>query len=195
MSDIDAAIAEVATRPEAIERHFPAAARRAAREGRDGDDTRIAMLLALSGPRDEVVGLVERLYWQGDTPERLAILRALHPLDGAERPNAIGDGALPLVRDALRTNDSRLIAAAMSQYAARHLDDAAWRQAVLKFLFVGIPVDEVAGLDARADAELGRMVGDFVAERQAAGRRVPPDARAILDLVDLTSSVTPARAE
>ncbi|MGW5241228.1 EboA domain-containing protein [Monashia sp. NPDC004114] len=195
MSDIDAAIAEVATRPEAIERHFPAAARRAAREGRDGDDTRMAMLLALNGPRDEVLGLAERLYWQGDTSERLAVLRALHPLDGADRPNAIGDGALPLVRDALRTNDSRLIAAAMGQYAARHLDTAAWRQAVLKFLFVGIPIDQVAGLDTRADAELGRMVADYVAERQAAGRTVPSDALAILDLVEHTSSVMPARAE
>jgi hypothetical protein len=195
MSDIDAAIEQVATRPETIERHFPAAARRATREGRDGDDTRMAMLLALSGPCGEVVDLVQRLYWQGDTSERLAVLRALHPLDDAGRTNAIGDAALPLVRDALRTNDSRLIAAAMGQYAARHLDEAAWRQAVLKFLFVGIPVDDVAGLDTRADAELGRMVGDYVAEREAAGRTVPPDAFAILDLVDHTSSVTSARAE
>ena len=195
MSDIDAAIEQVATRPETIERHFPAAARRATREGRDGDDTRMAMLLALSGPCGEVVDLVQRLYWQGDTSERLAVLRALHPLDDAGRTNAIGDAALPLVRDALRTNDSRLIAAAMGQYAARHLDETAWRQAVLKFLFVGIPVDDVAGLDTRADAELGRMVGDYVAEREAAGRTVPPDAFAILDLVDHTSSVTSARAE
>ena len=183
MSDIEAALAEVAARPEAIERHFPAAARRAAREGRDGDDTRVALLLALRGPADEVTRLLQRVYWQGDAAERRAALLALAALDDPLRPNAIGDTALPIVRDALRTNDTRLIAAAMGPYAARHLDDAAWRQAVLKFLFVGIPVDEVAGLETRADGELARMVRDYVAEREAAGRTVPADALAILEVV------------
>jgi hypothetical protein len=149
----------------------------------------MAMLLALTCPRGEVLELVQRLYWQGDTSERLAVLRALAALDDPARPNAIGDAALPVVRDALRTNDSRLIAAAMGRYAARHLDDGAWRQAVLKFLFVGIPLGEVTGLEERADTELGRMVRDYAAEREAAGRTVPPDALAVLDLVDLVDHI------
>ena len=98
------------------------------------------------------------------------MLLALPALDAPDRAARIGDAALPIVRDALRTNDTRLVAAALGPYAATHLDDDAWRQAVLKVIFMGIPVEQVAGLDRRSDAELARMVRDFAAEREAAGR-------------------------
>ena len=180
------ALAQVASDPAAIERLFPAAARTAAREGLDGDAAREALLLALPGPAAYVIGVVQRLYDQGDAAERRAVLLALPALDGADRTHAIGDGALPIVRDALRTNDTRLVAAAIGPYAATHLDDDAWRQAVLKVLFTGIPVEQVAGLADRADDELARMVRDYAAEREAAGRVVPPDARSVLALAQPT---------
>ena len=129
-----------------------------------------------------VVEVVRRVYDHGDAAERRAVLLALPALDDPDRPDPIGDTALPIVRDALRTNDTRLIAAALGPYAAAHLDDDAWRQAVLKVLFTGIPVDQVAGLGDRADDELARMVRDYAAEREAAGRDVPPDARTVLAL-------------
>ena len=185
---VDDMLAEVAENPGRIERHFPAAARTAAREGRDGDAAREALLLALPGDTADVVGVVRRLYEQGDAAERRAVLLALPALDAVRRPNAIGDTALPLVRDALRTNDTRLVAAALGPYAATHLDDDTWRQAVLKVLFTGIPVGEVAGLAARADAELARMVRDYAAEREAAGREVPADAHAVLVLADAAAA-------
>ena len=180
------AIAQVASDPDTIDRHFPAAARTAARECLDGDAAREALLLALPGPAAYVVGVVQRLYDQGDAAERRAVLLALPALDGADRTHAIGDGGLPIVRDALRTNDTRLVAAALGPYAATHLDDDAWRQAVLKVLFTGIPVEQVAGLADRADEELARMVRDYAAEREAAGRVVPPDARSVLALAQPT---------
>jgi hypothetical protein len=124
------------------------------------------------------------------------VLVALPALDGADRSSGIGDGALPIVRDALRTNDTRLVAAALGPYAATHLDDDAWRQAVLKVLFTGVPVEEVAGLAERADAELARMVRDYAAEREAAGRVVPPDARTVLGLAEGRQPATrPHRAD
>jgi hypothetical protein len=43
-------------------------------------------------------------------------------------------------------------------------------------------VEQVAGLADRADDELARMVRDYAAEREAAGRIVPPDARTVLAL-------------
>ncbi|NUO35098.1 MAG: EboA domain-containing protein [Dermatophilaceae bacterium] len=181
---IDDMLADVAAEPDRIERHFPAAGRTAAREGRDGDAAREALLLALPGDTAYVVGVVWRLYDQGDAAERRAVLLALPALDAAGRPNGIGDAALPIVRDALRTNDTRLVAAALGPYAAAHLDDDAWRQAVLKVLFTGIPVGEVAGLATRADAELARMVRDYAAEREAAGRAVPDDAYTVLTLAE-----------
>ena len=188
------ALAQVASDPAAIERLFPAAARVAAREGADGDAVRQDLLLAVPGPAAYVVEVLRRVYEQGDPAERRAVLRALPALDAPGRSNAIGDGALPIVRDALRTNDTRLVAAALGPYAAAHLDDDAWRQGVLKVIFMGIPIGQVAGLAERSDAELARMVRDFAAEREAAGRVVPPDALTVLALVDTPAS-RPSRAD
>ena len=63
----------------------------------------------------------------------------------------------------------------------------AWRQGVLKCLFVGVPLEAVASIDERADAELARMVADYCRERIAAGREVPPDASRVLDRVGLSA--------
>ena len=76
---------------------------------------------------------------------------------------------VPLLHDAIRTNDTRLVAAALGPYAG-HLDDAAWRQAVLKCVFMGVPLAAVDGLDERADAELAAMLAALADERAAAGR-------------------------
>ncbi len=112
-----------------------------------------------------------------DAHERRGVLRALPVLDSA----GLGDRALPVVRDALRTNDTRLVAAALGPYAARHLEPEAWRQGVLKCAFVGVPLAEVAGLAERADAELARMFGDYAKEREAAGRPVSEDVRLVAE--------------
>ncbi|MGW1410469.1 EboA domain-containing protein [Streptomyces sp. NPDC002403] len=118
-----------------------------------------------------------RLYEQGTAAERRAVLLTLHRLD-------LGPTALPLVEDALRTNDTRLVAAAVGPYAAAHLGPHNWRHAILKCLFTEVPVDAVDGLSrrARGDAELARMLGDFAAERIAAGRSVPTDLTRVLEL-------------
>ncbi|MDG4864747.1 EboA domain-containing protein [Streptomyces sp. T-3] len=130
-----------------------------------------------------------RLYQQGTADERRAVLTALPAL-------VKGPEALPLTEDALRTNDTRLVAAAVGPYAAAHLDPHAWRHAVLKCLFTGVPVDAVADLAerARADAELARMLGDYAGERTAAGRPVPADLHRVLALTAPapTGPTTPA---
>ncbi|RKT79342.1 hypothetical protein DFJ68_2809 [Terracoccus luteus] len=177
-ADVAAAVAQVASDPSRIDVLFPAARRLAVREGLDPDEARAGLLLAL--PSDAVADAVARVYHQGDPAEKYAVLAALPRLDDAEREARIGDAALPLVRDALRTNDTRLVAAAMGPYAERHLDDAAWRQAVLKLVFMGVPVSVVSGLERRADDELARMASDFADERRAAGRVVPTDVDLLL---------------
>ena len=50
---------------------------------------------------------------------------------------------------------------------------------MLKVLFMGIPVDVVARLDDRADAELARMAAGLIAERRAAGREINDDMRRV----------------
>jgi hypothetical protein len=137
---------------------------------------RVLLLLAVRADS----ATVTRLYRQGTAAERLAVLSAL--------PHLRLDAAagLPLVEDALRTHDTRLVAAAVGPYAAAHLDPHAWRHAVLKCLFTQVPVAAVADLDRRAggDAELGRMLTAYAAERRAAGRAVPADLYHVLALTE-----------
>ncbi|MFG2026010.1 EboA domain-containing protein [Streptomyces sp. NPDC048825] len=130
-----------------------------------------------------------RVYRQGTAAERRAVLHAL--------PHLVpGPDALPIVEDALRTNDTRLVAAAVGPYAARHLDAHNWRHAVLKCLFTGVPIDAVAELPRRAhaDFELARMLGDYADERSAAGRPVPEDLYRVLALTEPGSDVPTASA-
>ncbi|MDX6740600.1 EboA domain-containing protein [Actinocorallia sp. A-T 12471] len=140
------------------------------------DAVRVLLLCALrpglaDGP---LADRVEEVYRQGDSAERRAVLRALPLLKLARHCQS-------LLRDALRTNDPRLIGAALGPCATA-LDQRAWRDGVLKCVFVGVPLTEVAGLRERMDADLLRMFGDYAAERRAAGRPVPDDLAAFLDL-------------
>ncbi|MFG2067839.1 MULTISPECIES: EboA domain-containing protein [Micromonospora] len=173
---LDAALRRVATEPTAVERFFAAAARRCGRgplpdlPGWTADDAARALLLTAL-PNGHAVA-AETLYRQGDAAEKRAVLRALPLLP-------IGAECVPLLHDAIRTNDTRLVAAALGPYA-RHLEQATWRQAVLKCVFTGVPLAVVDGLADRADGELARMLAAFAAERHAAGRDMPTDATDLL---------------
>ncbi|MEW2377429.1 EboA domain-containing protein [Micromonospora sp. NPDC047812] len=173
---LDAALRRVAAEPAAIERFFPAAGRKCGRAplagapGWSADEAARALLLTAL-PGDHAAHAQAR-YRQGDAAEKRAVLKALPLLP-------IGAAGAPLLHDAIRTNDTRLLAAALGPYA-RHLDPAAWRQAVLKCVFTGVPLAVVHDLDARADGELAAMLAGLAAERQAAGRAMPADATDLL---------------
>jgi hypothetical protein len=182
--------AEIAANPAQIRVRFPAAARLVGRGPLDPDDPQGlrgptvddavrgallgALARALRGAADTLTAEIADLYRFGDADERRAVLHALAHLP-------LGDAALPLVNDALRTNDARLVAAAMGPYGGEQLDREPWRQGVLKCLFVGVPLAAVAGLHQRADGRLAEMVAAFAYERVAAGRDVPADAWLVLD--------------
>lgn len=181
---LDEAVARVTAHPAAVRTLFPAARRRCGRARLDArwtvDEAARAVLLTalpLGGQplADELAGL----HRHGDPAEQRAVLRTLPLLaapdggDAAREP--LGDLALPLVREALRGNDSGVIEAALGPYGAARLPDAEYRQAVLKCVFQEIPLGRIDGLPARADAELARMLADFAHERVAAGRDVPAD--------------------
>ena len=185
--------AQVAERPSRVAVLFPAVGRRVARgPGPSGDPTgtlgptledlaRIELLRTVVEslpPRDAATEVTD-LYEYGDADEKRAVLHGLPLLDGAV-PDVAGT-VRNLLADALRTNDTRLIAAAAASPAQSLSDDHAWRQTVLKCLFVGVPLRLVAGLDTRVDLELARMCADFAHERSAAGRSVPADTRPVLD--------------
>lgn len=163
------AVARVGAGPPAIVRAFAAAGRHCD----DATGARTRLLLAL--PPDVLPYWIDDLYRHGDTAEKLAVLTALPDLP-------LGAEAVPLLHDAIRTNDTRLLAAALGPYA-RHLDQHAWRHAVLKCVFLAVPLEVVSDLDHRADRELTAMVAALRVEREAAGRRLPPDAYRLLDRI------------
>jgi hypothetical protein len=138
--------------------------------------TRLLAVLAGVLPAERLSQELTRLYRYGDDAERRGVLRGLAALPAAAVP-----AGLELVRDALRANDIRLVAAAMGDFAAKHLDAHAWRHGVLKCLFVGVPLAAVSDVDGRSDDELLRMVADYAEERKAAGRDVPEDAVRMLE--------------
>jgi hypothetical protein len=181
-------VAAVAAEPARIAELFPAAGRAVGREPVDPEadplglvhgtlDDRareelVAALLAALPPADAARELGD-LYRYGDDAERRGVLRGLSAAD--PDAEAIVTSGLDLVADALRTNDPRLVAAALGPFGARHLDQHAWRHGVLKVLFMGIPLDAVADVDRRGDDELTRMAAALVAERRAASRGISDD--------------------
>jgi hypothetical protein len=174
------AAADVAQEPARIATRFPAVGRKVGRgpldPGADPDDVhawtvddaaRTVLLQALPDPAQEL----RDLYRYGDAAERRGILRALEYLD---------TDAVDLVEDAIRTNDTRLIAAALGPYATANLSDAAYDQAVLKCVFVGVPITPLHGLH-RVTPDGARMLAAFVHERVAAGRDVPAEVWIVID--------------
>ena len=169
-----------------IRSRFPAVGRKLGRgllrAGGDPEDVhawtledagRTLLLVALG---ERVGEEVEDLYRFGDAAERRGLLRALPflGLDGDPR-------AVALVEDAIRSNDVRLIAAALGPFATAQLSDAAYDHAVLKCVFVGVPIAALDGVPARVTADGARMLAAFVHERVAAGRDVPAEVWQVID--------------
>ena len=176
--------AAVAGDPTAIRTRFPMVGRKVGREPLDPaadpadvhawtiDDAARTLLLVAMGAAAE--GELAELYRYGDAAERRGLLRALPYLD-------LDDRGLGLVDDAVRTNDTRLIAAALGPYATRHLPDASYDQAVLKCVFVGVPITPLDGVPERVTPECSRMLAALVHERVAAGRDVPAEVWLVID--------------
>ena len=192
------ASASIAADPTAIRTRFPMVGRKVGRETLDpeadstdifawtvDDAARTLLLLALG---DAAEGELSELYRFGDAAERRGILRALPFLE-------LGDRGLYLTDDAIRTNDTRLIAAALGPYATEHLSDAQYDQAVLKCVFVGVPITPVHGVPARVTPDGARMLAAFVHERVAAGRDVPAEVWIVIDKYPHAEEIAAIEAE
>jgi hypothetical protein len=178
------ASAAVAADPAAVRSRFPMVGRKVGREPLDADadpqdvhqwtidDAARTLLLVAMGERAEPE--LAELYRYGDAAERRGLLRALPFLP-------IADRGLGLTDDAIRTNDTRLIAAALGPYATEHLPDASYDQAVLKCVFVGVPITGLDGIPERVTPDGARMLAAFVHERVAAGRDVPAEVWTVID--------------
>jgi hypothetical protein len=192
------ASASVAADVTAIRSRFPMVGRKVGREPLEADadpadvhawtidDAARTILLVAGG--EAVEGELPELYRYGDAAERRGMLRALPYLP-------IGDRGLGLVDDAIRTNDTRLIAAALGPYATEHLPDAMYDQSVLKCVFVGVPITGLDGVPERVTPDGARMLGAFVHERVAAGRDVPAEVWIVVDRFPPAEEIAAIEAE
>lgn len=132
------------------------------------DALRVRLVLArsdLAEPSAELA--VEEAFRYADEGELCALYRALPLLpEPARFAWRAGEGC--------RTNMQTVFEAVAcdNPYPAWHFDDVAWRQAVVKCLFIGSPLWRIWGLDGRLSPELARMALDLADERRSAHRPV-----------------------
>lgn len=111
---------------------------------------------------------LEEAFRYADEGELCALLRALPLLPLRER-------FAWRATEGCRTNMVTVFCAVVcdSPLPVGTFDDVAWKQALLKCLFVGAPMWRVRGIDERLDDDLVRMALDYVDERRSAYRVVP----------------------
>ena len=132
---------------------------------------RIALLMALGEARPSALAeVLDALYRDGDTREKIAVVRALSLLPEQARFTWIA-------LDAGRTNETDLFRAVAcdNPFAARHYPELEFNKLVMKAAFVKAPVDRIVGLDRRANPELARMGMEHIDEQESAGRSFVPE--------------------
>jgi hypothetical protein len=166
------ATAHVAGHPARLDVLFASAARNSGREKlsdhwHTDEAARVLLLTAKTtwGPEPAI-----NLYQQGTADERLAVLLALDVAETAD------SSLLALTRDALRSNDTRLITAALGSFAARGLETSEFRQAVLKCVFCAVPFSEISGLTDPDDATSSDPGDAAPSDPGDAARSVPGEA-------------------
>ncbi len=132
---------------------------------------RVALILSRGDlGQSAAVAAIEELFRYADMGELCAAYKALAHLPQPERfVWRAGEGARSSMKAVYES------ACCDTPYPAAHFDAIAWRQAVIKALFVEAPLWRVGGVDRRLDAELARMALDLAEERRSAGRPVNPE--------------------
>jgi len=130
--------------------------------------TLLQCLPELAGERG--VRVLEEAFEYADIGEMCALYKSLAHLPNPGRfVWRAGEGARSSMRAIFES------AVCDTPFPVRHFDDIAWRQAVIKCMFIEAPMWRVWGLDTRLDAELARMALDLVEERRSAGRAINPE--------------------
>ncbi len=131
---------------------------------------RVCLLLHLDpSDKDRYFKTIENLFLAAEMTELAALYSALPLL-------AYPDIWRMRCAEGVRSNIGSVLEAIMyhNPYPAKHLDEKAWNQLVLKAFFTDKDVNQIYGLDERANEELTLVLSDYAHERWAAGRKVNP---------------------
>jgi hypothetical protein len=122
-------------------------------------------------PEAERASWVLQLFEAGEMGEQVSVLRVLSLLPDAARFVETGV-------QACRTNARDVFEAIVCEnpYLVEHFPQLSFNQAIMKAIFMEVPLDRVDGLPRRITPELSRMAAGYASERRAAGRPVPKDA-------------------
>lgn len=133
----------------------------------------VRVRLVLASARADAEGLpgrIEEAFRYADEGELCALYRSLQFLPGPERfVWRAGEGCRTNMKTVFEANGLD------TAYPAAHFDEIAWRQLVVKCVFVESPLWRCSGLDERIDDDLARMALDLVEERRSAGRPIQPE--------------------
>ncbi|XDD45530.1 EboA domain-containing protein [Leptospira sp. WS39.C2] len=121
-------------------------------------------------PKDEFLQRIETLFDTAELNELVALFSALPLFPYPEI-------WLPKATDAVRSNMGFVFDAISlnNPYPSLYFSELAWNQLVLKTIFNGKPIELIYGLLQRRNSNLSNSILDFVKERWAAGRDVPPN--------------------
>lgn len=132
--------------------------------------SRVWLLMQLeSEDKEKYINRIENLFLQAEMNELVALYSSLpvfHYPEAWQWRCAEG----------IRSNIGTVLEAIMyfNPYPAEHLDELAWNQLVMKAFFTGKNVNNITGLDERANQALANMLFDYVEERWAAHREANP---------------------
>ncbi|TKK68488.1 hypothetical protein FC093_10185 [Ilyomonas limi] len=131
---------------------------------------RVWLLMHLDADNQEAyIRTIENLFITADMNEQVALYSALPVL-------AYPEHWQKRCAEGIRSNIGDVLKAIMcnNPYPAEQLPPAAWNQLVLKAFFTEKPINEIIGLDRRANEELAHILSDYAHERWAAHRTVNP---------------------
>lgn len=131
---------------------------------------RVWLLLQLpADDREAYFRTIENLFLAAEVQELVALYSALPVLAWPEMWKA-------RCAEGIRNNIGDVLEAIMcnNPYPARHLDEPAWNQLVLKAFFTDKPIQKIIGFDERANEKLAATLSDYAHERWAAHRTINP---------------------
>ncbi len=162
---------------------------------------RVWLLLEIDArEKENYFNRIEKLFLAAEMSELVALYSSLPVL-------AYPDTWVKRCAEGIRSNIGDVLTSIICKnpYPAEFLEEGAWNQMVLKAFFTEKPVNEIIGLDERANQKLADTLCDYAHERWAASRSVNPQLWRVVspflndlvfrDIIRLANSENPIEKE